>query len=162
MNLLYSITGQGKLMYRDNKGSYEGSWRLGKQHGKVRHQRHLDAIVKWSSGGSNLINCQGVRLFVNGNKYVGDFFNGVIEGGGIMAFANGDSLKFPSTPYLFHSPFGVYHVLQVTSMLEIGRAVTWMATECCGSLTETPTKVYMIHISIKLSLRVILAIRGIS
>lgn len=32
---------------------------------------------------------QGVRSFVNGNKYIGKFFNGVIEGGGIMSFANG-------------------------------------------------------------------------
>ena len=33
---------------------------------------------------------QGVRVFVNDNKYIGSFFNGVMEGGGIMSFANGN------------------------------------------------------------------------
>jgi hypothetical protein len=53
------------MVYRDNRGSYDGNWRAGKADGN------------------------GVRVFMNGNKYVGTFSMGEMHGGGIMQYANG-------------------------------------------------------------------------
>lgn len=58
--------GKGKYEYTEGNGWYDGDWERGLQHGK------------------------GVRLFSNGNKYIGAFSEGEMEGEGIMLYANGD------------------------------------------------------------------------
>lgn len=37
--------GSGVLTYRNDKGSYDGSWRLGKQHGQVQNFLYRNSIV---------------------------------------------------------------------------------------------------------------------
>ena len=74
-----------------------------------------------------MIVAQGVRTFVNGNKYIGKFFNGVIEGGGIMSFANG------SVWSIFSSHMMVVDSVDVdtgTSTQGTGRTATWRGKVC--------------------------------
>jgi hypothetical protein len=62
------LHGEGEFKWRKSQGSYKGEWFKGQPQGR------------------------GVRIFLNGNKFTGSFYNGRINGDGVMSYANGASI----------------------------------------------------------------------